>query len=79
MKLVIDTKVCLKNKLSPQEVLVAIAIRSSKDSLKSIVDNLLKDKLLLLPVKQIKNDNDLLSVIKTKEYHKVGKYLIVVF
>ena len=46
MKLVIDTKVCLKNKLSPQEVLVAIAIRSSKDSLKSIVDNLLNRQVL---------------------------------
>ena len=47
MKLVIDTKVCLKNKLSPQEVLVAIAIRSSKDSLKSIVDNLLNRQVLV--------------------------------
>lgn len=48
-------------------------------SKETIVDNLLKDKLLLLPVKQLENDNDLLSVIQTKESHKVGKYLIVVF
>lgn len=48
MKLVIDAKVCLKNKLSPQEVLVAIAVRSSKDSLKSIVDNLLNRQVLAL-------------------------------
>ena len=48
-------------------------------SKEAIVDNLLKDKLLLLPVKQFENDNDLLSIIQTKEYHKVGEYIIVVF
>lgn len=47
MKLVIDDKVCLKNKLSPQEVLIAIAIRSSRIDIKSIVDNLLNRQVLI--------------------------------
>ncbi|MDD2551903.1 MAG: glycosyltransferase family 39 protein [Dysgonamonadaceae bacterium] len=44
-----------------------------------IVENMLKNKLLLLPIKQVKNDNDILSVIKTKEHYQIGKYMIVVF
>ncbi|MDD3728584.1 MAG: glycosyltransferase family 39 protein, partial [Dysgonamonadaceae bacterium] len=37
-----------------------------------IVENMLKNKLLLLPIKQVKNDNDILSVIKTKEHYQIG-------
>lgn len=47
MKLVIDDKQCLKHKLSPQEVLIAIAIRSSKDSIKSIIDNMLNREIIV--------------------------------
>lgn len=46
MKIVIDSKQCLKNKLSPQEVLIALAIRSSKDDIKSIIDNLINRQVL---------------------------------
>lgn len=46
MKIVIDSKQCLKNKLSPQEVLIALAIRSSKDDIKSIIDNLVNRQVL---------------------------------
>jgi hypothetical protein len=47
MKLVIDDKQCLKHKLSPQEVLIAIAIRSSKDSIKSTIDNMLNREIIV--------------------------------
>lgn len=46
MKIVIDSKQCLKHKLSPQEVLIALAIRSSKDDIKSIIDNLVNRQVL---------------------------------
>lgn len=46
MKLVIDDKQCLKHKLSPQEVLIALAIRSSKNSVSSIINNLLNRQVL---------------------------------
>lgn len=46
MKIVIDSKQCLKHKLSPQEVLIALAIRSSKDGIKSIIDNLINRQVL---------------------------------
>ena len=44
-----------------------------------IVENLFKNKLLLLPVKQVEKDSDIEAVIKTKEYYQIGKYLVVVF
>jgi 4-amino-4-deoxy-L-arabinose transferase-like glycosyltransferase len=44
-----------------------------------IVENLLKSKLLLLRVKYVENDNDIMSIIKTKEHYQIGKYMIVVF
>lgn len=47
MKLVIDDKQCLKHKLSPQEVLIAIAIRYSKDSIKSTIDNMLNREIIV--------------------------------
>lgn len=46
MKIVIDSKQCLKHKLSPQEVLITLAIRSSKDDIKSIIDNLINRQVL---------------------------------
>lgn len=46
MKLVIDSKQCLKHKLSPQEVLIALAIRSSRDSVQSIINNMLNKQVL---------------------------------
>lgn len=47
-------------------------------SKEAIVGDLLKGKLLLLPVKQLEIDNDLHTVIYTKEYYEIGKYMIVV-
>lgn len=48
-------------------------------SKEAIVGNLLKDKLLLLPIKEKESDNDLLSVIQGRKYYEVGDYMIVVF
>ncbi len=45
----------------------------------AIVENLLKNKLLLLPVKAVKNDKAISSVIKEREYYEIGKYIVVVF
>lgn len=47
MKLIIDSKQCLKHKLSPQEVLIALAIRSSRDSVQSIINNMLNKQILI--------------------------------
>lgn len=47
MKLVIDSKQCLKHKLSPQEVLIALVIRSSRDSVQSIINNMLNKQILV--------------------------------
>ncbi len=44
-----------------------------------IIDSLFENKLLLLPVKHVKNDNDIFSVIKNKEQYQIGSYMVVVF
>lgn len=44
-----------------------------------IVENLVKNKLLLLRVKYVENDNDIMSIVRTKEYYQIGNYMIVVF
>ena len=45
MKIVIDDKICLKNKLPLQEVLMAIVIRSS-DNPQAIIDNMIGKQVL---------------------------------
>lgn len=52
MKITIDDKVCLKHKLTPQEVLIAMSIRTTED-VNSVIDNMLKREIL------IKHDNKL--------------------
>lgn len=44
-----------------------------------VIADLLKNKLLLLPVKQVEKNNDILAVIQSKEHYQIGKYMIVVF
>jgi len=44
-----------------------------------IIENSFKNKLLLLPMKQVENDNDIFSIIKTKEHYQIGNNMIVVF
>ena len=46
MKITIDEKVCLKHKLTPKEVLLTLAIRSSKD-LQKVFDNLVNREVLV--------------------------------
>ena len=46
MKIIIDEKVCLKHKLTPEEVLLTLAIRSSKD-LQKVFDNLVNREVLV--------------------------------
>ena len=46
MKITIDEKVCLKHKLTPEEVLLTLAIRSSKD-LQKVFDNLVNREVLV--------------------------------
>lgn len=46
MKITIDEKVCLKHKLTPEEVLLTLAIRSSKD-LQKVFNNLVNRKVLV--------------------------------
>ena len=43
-----------------------------------IVEGLLKDQLLLLPVKEVEKDTDIGTVIKSKEYYTIGEYMVVV-
>lgn len=47
MRLVIDEANCLKHKLTPEEVLIALAVRSSKD-FKGTLDNLVKREVLVI-------------------------------
>lgn len=46
MKITIDEKVCLKHKLTPEEVLLTLAIRSSKD-LQKVFDNLVNREVFV--------------------------------
>ena len=48
-------------------------------SREAIVENLLKNKLILLRLKYVENDIDIMSIIRTKEHYQIGDYMIVVF
>ncbi|MGV8962555.1 MAG: ArnT family glycosyltransferase [Candidatus Saccharimonadaceae bacterium] len=48
-------------------------------SKEEICDSLFKKKLLLLPVQVMEKDNDLHLIIMSKEYYKIGEYMVVVF
>ena len=48
-------------------------------SKEAIVGYLLKDKLLLLPMKEMERDNEIHSVFQTRKYYEIGDYMIVVF
>ncbi len=73
------TEYCVYKILRAESMDVFLGKDVQEVSKEVIVGNLLKNKLLLLPVKQLKNDKDLLSIIQTKEKHKVGEFMIVVF
>jgi len=45
----------------------------------AIMNHSLAGQLLLLPEKTMRNDSDIRSVIRSKEQHIIGKYMIVVF
>ncbi|HTN69353.1 MAG TPA: hypothetical protein VLZ33_07810 [Dysgonamonadaceae bacterium] len=44
-----------------------------------ILENNFKNKLIMLPIKHIVNDAEISSIIKTKEYYEIGKYMVVLF
>jgi len=51
-------------------------IKVDKDD---IVKQPLENRLLMLRVKDIKNDPELYNAIVTKEQYQIGKYVIVIF
>ena len=44
-----------------------------------ILENNLKDKLIMLPIKDIEKDTKIYSIIQIKEHYEIGKYMVVVF
>lgn len=67
-------------KISRAENMDVFLNRDVREATKEdIVGNLLNNELLLVRLKYVENDLDVMSIIRSKEHYQIGNYMIVVF